>query len=316
MGTIFGVQEKIDLPQGQSYRVLRWKENAREVERVVSSNQCVRAGAGVDHWHYHEAYQLTLYLAGQGTRFVGDHIAPFFPGDLVMIGENLPHYWHCPGPSSGLSVQWLFPPSHPFWAFPEAAPLVSFFKSAARGIRFSGRTATAIGGLLHELTVTDGMARLATLMRIFATAASAPSREQTRLSVNVFSLSGESRHQSAMQSAIKFLTANFRSDVRLSQLLEVTHMSKPTFSRQFKIHAGKTLNEFLQQIRLDAACRALVETETPIIEVAVASGFTQISFFNRIFRRALKCSPSEYRERAHRRNGFRRTKREGPGTKD
>jgi AraC-like DNA-binding protein len=74
-------------------------------------------------------------------------------------------------------------------------------------------------------------------------------------------------------------------------------MSKPTFSRQFKKHCGKTLSDFVQQVRLDAACHELAETDHPIIDVALGNGFSQISFFNRVFRRAIQCSPSEYRAR-------------------
>jgi AraC-like DNA-binding protein len=60
------------------------------------------------------------------------------------------------------------------------------------------------------------------------------------------------------------------------------------------------LGKFLQQIRVEAASRELAETEKPGIEIALASGFSQISFFNRVFQRAMKCTPSSYREQIHR----------------
>jgi AraC-like DNA-binding protein len=72
-------------------------------------------------------------------------------------------------------------------------------------------------------------------------------------------------------------------------------MSRPTFSRQFRIHSGKTLGQFLQQIRLDAACRELAETNKPIIDIALGVGFSQVSFFNRVFRRSFGFSPTDFR---------------------
>jgi AraC-like DNA-binding protein len=297
-----GIKEQIQFPGGQSFRLLRWTENLREVEQVISPYRSLGVSGEGNHWHYHQALELTLFTAGEGTRFVGDQIQPFTRGDLVLLGENLPHYWHTRGPSSGLSVQWSFSSSHPFWGFPETGALAGFFKSAARGIQFRGHTAQALTVLLHQLTATMGLDRLGQLFRLLAVAATSPAQDQVMLSAHSFSLSTESRHQSAMQAAIRFLLAHYRHEIRLQQLLDVTRMSKPTFSRQFKKHSGKTLNEFLQQIRIDAACHELATTEQPIIDLAMGCGFSQISFFNRVFLRAFGCSPSRYRQRRRRKN--------------
>lgn len=45
------------------------------------------------NWHFHPHYQLFLVVEGTGTRFIGDSIKPFGPGDLVFLGPNLPHLW-------------------------------------------------------------------------------------------------------------------------------------------------------------------------------------------------------------------------------
>lgn len=295
-----GIKEQISLSGDQSFRLLRWRENLRDVEQVLSPYRSrVVSGEG-NHWHYHQALELTLFTSGEGTRFVGDQIQPFTRGDLVLIGENLPHYWHTRGPSSGLSVQWSFSPSHPIWGFPESAALAPIYKTAARGVQFRGPAAHTLAALLHQLTAATGLDRLGLLFRLLAAVASSPARDQVALSQHSFSLSTESRHQTAMQAAIRFLLGHYRYEIRLDQLLEVTGMSKPTFSRQFKKHAGKTLSEFLQQIRLDAACHELATSDQPIIDLALGCGFSQISFFNRVFRRALQCSPSVYRRRQRR----------------
>lgn len=296
------VQERIQLPEGQSFRLLHWHDNLREVDLIISPQRSVRIAGEGEHWHYHEALELTYFETGEGTRFIGDQIQRFECGDLVLLGENLPHYWHARGRSSGWSVQWHLPPTHHFWVFPETVELSNFFEGAARGIQIRGRTAEQLSAQFPQIAATQGLERLGLLFRLFSTAASAPRRDLAYVSKNSFSLSVESRHQAAMQAAIRFLLANFRMEIRLQEILAISRMSKPTFSRQFKKHSGKTMSEFLQQIRLDAACRDLAETDRPVIDVALGSGFSQISFFNRVFRRAFKCSPLDYR-RQQRNNG-------------
>jgi len=164
-------------------------------------------------------------------------------------------------------------------------------------VQYTGRSAELLSAQLHQLVETEGLDRLGLLLRILAASAAAPTRDQCFISANSFSLASETRHQTAMQAAIRFVLIHFREEFRLQRILEETRMSKPTFSRQFKKHCGKTLSDFVQQVRLDAVCHELAETDHPIIDVALGNGFSQISFFNRVFRRAMKYSPSEYRAR-------------------
>lgn len=292
-----GVREQIQLPPGQSFRLYRWKDNLRDVELVLNPGRSVpHKGEGM-HWHFHQAMEITYFQQGEGTRFVGDQIAPFKSGELVLLGENLPHYWHTRGPSTGVGIQWHFPPDHAFWGFPEMHDFARHFRVAERGIRYRGASATEIVGILRQLLVAEGAGRLATLIQLIAAMVRAPLSDQELLSSQPLLLADEARHQTAMRVAVGFLLANFREEIRLGQLLEVTGMSKPTFSRQFKRHAGKTVSEFLQQVRIEAACDELIRTDRPVIEIALGCGFSQISFFNRVFRRSCLCNPTEYRDR-------------------
>ncbi|MCX7006141.1 MAG: hypothetical protein NTY53_02645, partial [Kiritimatiellaeota bacterium] len=82
-----GRREHIHLVGGQSFRVLRWVQGVRDVEVLLAPGSAVRLKGEGDHWHYHPAMELACFTAGEGTRFVGDHIAPFAAGDLVLLGE-------------------------------------------------------------------------------------------------------------------------------------------------------------------------------------------------------------------------------------
>ena len=305
-----GEREHIKIPPGHSFRVLRWERSVEEVECVVAPGcSVVTPGEGA-HWHFHVEMELTLFTSGEGTRFVGDHIGPFASGDMVLMGENLPHYWHTRGRSSGISVQWHFPQSHPFWAFPETLALGELFDRAKRGLHIRGQTAREVGGLLLQLAGCQGAEQLATLLHALGRLAAGPAPESLPVSSRSFALSDGPRHQEAITHAVRYVIAHFREEIRLESLLKLTGMSRATFSRQFKIHAGRTFSEFLNRLRLQTACRELEESERGVLEIALASGFTQVSFFNRIFRRQHRCSPTEYRDRQRKKL---RGQREKPG---
>ena len=290
-----GSNERIKVPCGHSFRVLRWNRSLREVDCVVAPGRTTRIKGEGEHWHFHTEMELTVFTSGEGTRCVGDHVGQFAAGDVVLLGEKLPHYWHTRGGASGVSVQWHFPESHPFWAFPETLGLADLFKDAGRGMRLSGATAAAVTKLLLELPDDTPLAQLARLMNMLAQTAGAPAEDRCLLSTRPFTLSAESHYQQAISKAVRHLVANFRDEVGFGDLLALTDLSRPTFARQFKQHSGRSFSEFLNRLRLDAACRELAASDRSVTAIAFASGFSQISFFNRLFRRELKCSPSEYR---------------------
>jgi AraC-like DNA-binding protein len=293
-----GTREKILVPGGHSFRTLLWDRSLREVECVVAPHERLKVTGEGNHWHFHVEMELTLFATGEGTRFVGDHISAFGPGDLVLLGEKLPHYWHTRGLSSGISLQWHFPESHAFWAFPENLVFSDVFKRAARGLHITGSTAGMVSKLLLELPRSAGAGQLALFMTIMAHLSSAGTQNCRPLSVRCFNLPFESQYQQAISKAMRHLLAHFRDEVRLQDVLQVTGMSRPTFARQFKKHSGRTFSEFLNRLRLQAACRELRETDRSVLDIALTSGFTQLSFFNRLFRRELKCSPTEFRAKA------------------
>jgi len=288
-------REPIDIPSGHSFRVLRWRSNLREIEHVISPRRSVRIEGEGTHWHYHKAMELTLITSGEGMRFVGDRMQPFAAGDLVLLGEHLPHYWHARGPLSGISLQWHFPLAHPFWVFPEAERFDDYFQAAARGIHLTGETARRIEAMMRQVPEAEGLHRLGLFFNILAACAAAREGEHAYISENSVLLSNESRHQLAMQAAVRYVLIHFREPITLQQILQVTRMTKPTFSRQFRSRCGKTLSDYIQQVRIDAVCHELVKTDHAIVDVALANGFSHISFFNKAFRRTMKCSPSEYR---------------------
>jgi len=290
-------RETIELLKGHSFRVLRWTRSLRDVECFEAPGVFRAVTSEGTHWHYHREMELTIFASGRGTRFVGDHIGEFDSGDLVLLGENLPHYWHTNGPSSGISIQWCFPNNHPFWSFPENLPLALLFKEAAQGLHISGNLARCVSGLMEGLCQQTGICQLGALLNLLGILQTGSGEEMRPMSIRSFALSSARPHQQAIADVVRYLAAHFRGQVRLEELVALSGMSRPTFARQFKKHAGRTVSEFVNELRLQAACSALSQTTQSVLEIAMDSGFSQVSFFNRLFQKMLRCTPSQYRVR-------------------
>ncbi|HEX5790935.1 MAG TPA: AraC family transcriptional regulator [Luteolibacter sp.] len=290
-------RENIQLGKGQAFRLLRWAQDISKVEELTAPGKAIPVQGRGDHWHYHPQTELTLIQQGEGTRFIADHIELFEPGDLVLIGSNVPHYWHVRGKSSGLAIQWHFPLQHGIWDFNEADALRKLEDAARKGLRLSGATAAKVRLLMENMHALGGLPRLTSLLTIIATLADAPEKDVRALSARPFSLSGTDEHQEAIRRAVSYIIAHFRGPVRLPALLELTGMSRATFSRQFQLHAGRSFSTFLNQVRLQAVCRALRDSKEPITSIALENGFNQLSFFNRLFRREFGINPSAYRQK-------------------
>lgn len=293
-------RETINLGKGESFRFLRWTQSVAQVEVVQSPGHVFSMPGRGAHWHYHPAAELTLITKGRGTRLVADHVGSFDAGDLVLIGPNVPHYWHMRGASAGSALQWDFSLDHGIWRFAEAAPLHAVMEFARRGVRIRGGTADATRRLMESIPALGGLDRLAKFLEVMHGFVVAPTEDLVPLSQQAFSLSGSAETQEAIRRAVSYILANYRDSVNLKELLHLTAMSRATFARQFLLHVGKSFSSFRNEVRLQAICQILQETSEPIGTVALNHGFNQLSFFNRLFRREFGVSPNEFRERARR----------------
>ncbi len=93
----------------------------------------------------------------------------------------------------------------------------------------------------------------------------------------------------------KYINQNYMYELPLEKLAQMAGYSKYHFSRIFKEHNGMSFIQYINGKRIKAAERLMADSTMPITEVAMQSGFASLTTFNRAFRKAKGCSPTEFR---------------------
>lgn len=99
-----------------------------------------------------------------------------------------------------------------------------------------------------------------------------------------------------LRRVIDYLHSHLAEPVRLADLATLTGMSPFHFGRQFRRSAGLSPHRYLSVLRIERACGLLARSELSVLQVAEQVGLHSQSHFARLFRRALHCSPIEYRQ--------------------
>lgn len=251
-------------------------------------------------WHFHPEIELTLIVAGRGRRFVGDNIESFADGDLVLLGPNLPHFWHSEGrPARDRRVHSVVVQFQPdflggeVWTRPEFMAIRRLLQRAQRGLHFTGAAGRAVAERVQALGARRGCPAVLELLAILDLLASA--RNARQLASEAYEPSLDRHAERRLARVYGFLLGHYLEPLTLAEIARVAAMTPAGFSRYFKRATGRNVSDFLNELRVDHAARLLRETTDGITRIAGASGFATLSSFNRRFRERLRCAPRDYR---------------------
>ncbi len=97
-------------------------------------------------------------------------------------------------------------------------------------------------------------------------------------------------------NAILYIRDHYQSHSLLSKFCKQYHYSPQYISRRFKEDTGFTISEYLQKVRIEKSCELLAGSTMTIARIAEEVGYTDLKFFNQLFKKMIKMSPREFRK--------------------
>lgn len=95
---------------------------------------------------------------------------------------------------------------------------------------------------------------------------------------------------------MKYLQEHYNETVRLEDVAARVGFNSAYFSTLFKKETGKTLSEYLIELRISRARNLLTDTDEPVSDISEQAGYTDLKYFSKIFKRKTGLTPSEYRK--------------------
>jgi AraC-like DNA-binding protein len=255
-------------------------------------------------WHFHPEHQLTLAVRSQGHRLVGDHLGALEDGDVVLVGSNLPHVWHqaVDAGSEAEAVIVRFDEGFvgkEFMAKAEMEGVRALLRRAARGLVVQGKAREEVARRMLALPEEGRLERVVGLLAILARLASAKAGEMKALASASYEPMLLSEDQDRMERVCAYIHQHYTEKVERRELAALAALSEGAFSRFFHSRTGRTVPQYVNELRVGRACRLLLEFPgRTVSDVALDCGFDNLANFNRRFLAARGVAPSVFRKQS------------------
>jgi YesN/AraC family two-component response regulator len=175
----------------------------------------------------------------------------------------------------------------------EFAAVKKLHALSSKGIHFSPKVAISLKDHLLEIADADPFRKLMMLLEILNTLAL--SNDYDLLCKRDYTNNTNLIDSERINTVYQYVKNNYMQKITLQSIASTVFMSEESFSRFFSKVMKKTFFSFLNEYRINVACKLLIETEQQIAQVCYCSGYETIPFFYRQFKKFKNCSPQFYR---------------------
>ena len=251
--------------------------------------------------HLHQECELNFIEGGEGIRrVVGDSVEEIGPYELTLIGgHELEHTWEqgrcAEADIREITIQFsqeLFPPE--LLAKNQFSAISRMLERAGNGLTFPLKTIMRVYPLLDSLaSETDRFEQYLHFLKILNILAE--SEGARVLASSSFVPTVKQTENRRILQVKQYVSQHYSEPVRLEEIASVAGMTPSAFSRFFRQQTGRTVKDYLIDVRLGHAARMLVDTQSDISEICYDCGFNNLSNFNRLFKARRGYAPREFR---------------------
>ena len=231
------------------------------------------------HQHSHERAYFSLTLSGTYTKLYGRRVVRCTPRTLVFHPPGQTQSGFCDAEGARSFIIELAPPMLEFLSQKDLLTgRVSLFHD--------GPLLWTAAKLYEEFRQMDDLSPLAVegLSLTMTAEAARASRGSVRRSPPRW-----------LKQAREILHASFSGDLTVAGVAQTVGVHPVHLAAEFRRFYGSAPAEYIRRLRVESACRSLSGTPAPLIEIALAAGFSSQSHFSTTFRRLTGMTPTEYR---------------------
>jgi len=262
------------------------------------------------HWHWHEEIEYILVTKGKARFFSGDTCHILTEGQGMILNANVLHRTKAFENTECIYYSVVFHPSYIFdrqnpslassYLFPvtqnHRAPYLLFSKDdPTTGILFDLLnkiiTANQLQFYGYEL-MTKSLLIEAWLhiLNILKTKDALPFKPAESSITN---------DEERIKNALTYISLHYADPISLQDISDAVHISKSECCRCFKRCLKITPFEYLIKYRIYSSVRLIMHTNHSVSDIAQETGFNSSSYFNKMFKKYIGCTPSSFRKKAN-----------------
>ncbi|REA60875.1 AraC family transcriptional regulator [Dyadobacter luteus] len=256
--------------------------------------------------HRHKELQVTLIIRGEGTLIAGNYSQAFKSGDVYVIGANQPHifksdpaYFDNLDKQNAHAIHIFFDLERipqAFMNLPEMGSIKKFVDSCTTGLQLPVQHTAHVGEAIKKMVGKPNLERLLSLLEVFQYFAKEVTGWKS-LSTGFSNYPFPESEGNRMNDIFQYTLENYAENITLNKIASIAHITPHAFCKYFKQHTRKTYNNFLNEVRINEACKKIISGDYDgISTIAYKTGFNSAINFNRVFKKTTGMSPSDYKK--------------------
>lgn len=249
--------------------------------------------APVINTHWHGFIELLYVISGQVKITAGEQTSELKQRDIIVINANRHHSYQ--GSDDLLLGRFLISDAR-VQELLEQNPVLFWCNSAAEDHEAFGELRQILNRILNDSMNDSRWNRIYReslhyrLLHVLCSNFLVPQGD-IRLRTDI---SGD---EDRMQEIFAYIRSNYHHNIRLKDLSDTLFLSETYVSRYIKKKCGINFVELVNMVRLEQSMEELVDTSTPVIRIAMDSGFSSVAAYNKYFKERYQMNPTDYRKK-------------------